>query len=345
MGVKIFDIIPTKEILLKQLNNKIIVIDGNLNLYQFLSSIRQRDGSLLQDSHGNVTSHLSGLFNRTTRLMQQGIKVCYVFDGKAPELKEQEQKRRKDLKEWAAKKYEDAAKEENLEEMRKYASRTSRLTKEMVEEAKKLLEALGLPIVQAPSEGEAQASKIVSNNHAFAVGSQDADCLMFGATRLIKNLTINTARKTPNKLAFTQINPELIELQEVLITLGLTQDQLIVLSMLIGTDFNPGGIPGVGPKHALKNIKKYTTDFDAMFKELEWEKHFTYPWQEVFDTIKNIPVTNDYVLKWQALDQDKIIDILCAQHDFSAERVTSQLEKLMKLNEANKQTGLNAWFE
>ncbi len=345
MGVKIFDIIPTKEILLKELNNKVIVIDGNLNLYQFLSSIRQRDGSLLRDSHGNVTSHLSGLFNRTTRLMQQGIKVCYVFDGKAPKLKEQEQKRRRELKEAATKKYEDAAKEENLEEMRKYASRTSRLTKEMVEEAKQLLGALGLPVVQAPSEGEAQASKIVSNNHAFAVGSQDADCLMFGATRLIKNLTINTARKTPNKLAFTQINPELVELQEVLTTLEVNPDQLIALSMLIGTDFNPGGIPGVGPKHALKHIKKYTVDFDTMFKELGWEKHFTYPWEEVFDTIKNIPTTNDYTLKWQALEQDKIIDILCTQHDFSAERVTSQLEKLTKLNEANKQTGLNAWFE
>src|SRR3989338_3611142 len=144
MGVKIFDIIPSKEILLKDLNNKTIVIDGNLNLYQFLSSIMQRDGSLLQDSHGNVTSHLSGLFNRTTRLMQQGIKVCYVFDGKAPKLKEQEQKRRKELKDAASKKYEDAAKEENLEEMRKYASRTSRLTKEMIEEAKNLLGALGL---------------------------------------------------------------------------------------------------------------------------------------------------------------------------------------------------------
>ncbi|MBI2136739.1 flap endonuclease-1 [Candidatus Woesearchaeota archaeon] len=345
MGVKIFDIIPSKEILLKDLANKIIVIDGNLNLYQFLSSIRQRDGSLLQDSHGNVTSHLSGLFNRTTRLMQQGIKVCYVFDGKAPKLKQKERERRHELKELAEKKYEEAKAEQDLAAMHKYASRTSRLTPEMTDEAKKLIAALGLPVVQAPSEGEAQASKIVSNNHAFAVGSQDADCLMFGATRLIKNLTLNTSRKNPNKLAFTQINPELVELQEVLTILEVTPDQLIALSVLIGTDFNPGGIPGIGPKHALKNIKKYITNFDTMFKELGWENHFPYPWQEVFDTIKNMPTTDDYSLKWQALDQDKIIDILCTAHDFSAERVMSQLEKLNKISDANRQTGLNTWFK
>jgi flap endonuclease-1 len=343
MGVKIFDLVQTKELHLDDLNNKTIVIDGNLNLYQFLSSIRQRDGTLLMDSHGNITSHLTGLFNRTIRLMQQGVKVCYVFDGKSPDLKKQEQQKRQANKEVALKKYEEALEKQDIPQMKKFASRTSKLTKEMVTEAKQLLHELGLPVIQAPSEGEAQASKIVSNGHAYAVGSQDADCLMFGATRMIKNLTINTSRKSPNKLAYQQINPELIELKSVLSTLDLSQDQFIALGLLVGTDFNPRGIPGVGPKNALKNIKKFNNNFNKMFTELKWGDYFDFPWEEAFNTIKSMPTIGDYELKWSKINHDKIKEILCTNHDFSLDRVSSQLEKLDNINELNKQSSLSDW--
>ena len=175
MGVAFKDIIISKEIELDFLKNKILVLDAYNVLYQFLTTIRGIDGTLLTDSKGNTTSHLVGLFTRTTSLMQRNIKPVFVFDGKPPELKQKVNEQRNKLKLEAEEKFLEAKKREDLEEMKKYASRTSRLSKDMVEESKKLISLLGLPVVQAPSEGEAQAAYMVQENKGFAVGSQDFD--------------------------------------------------------------------------------------------------------------------------------------------------------------------------
>ncbi|MFQ5475342.1 MAG: FEN1 family endonuclease, partial [Candidatus Nanoarchaeia archaeon] len=186
MGVNIRDLVIKHDISFNGLKDKKFAVDAFNVLYQFLSTIRQRDGSLLTDSRGNVTSHLTGLFSRTTRLMHKGMKLSFVFDGKAPELKLQEQQRRAALKREAIAKHEEASKAGDVENMKKYASRTSRLTPEMIQEAKRLIEALGLPIVQAPSEGEAQAAYMVNKSELYAEISQDYDCLMFGVPRMIQ---------------------------------------------------------------------------------------------------------------------------------------------------------------
>jgi len=172
MGTQIKCILKSNVISLNDLTNKTLVIDSYNFLYQFLTTIRSRDGSLLMDSKGNITSHLVGLFSRTTRLMQNNIKLIFVFDGKPPELKEKERERRKNIKINAEKEYKKAVEEENIEEMKKYASRTSRLTEEMIDDSKKLISALGLPIIQAPSEGEAQAACIAKNKDADYCVSQ-----------------------------------------------------------------------------------------------------------------------------------------------------------------------------
>ena len=190
MGVKIFDLVSNKNLEVKDLKNKIVGIDAFNVLYQFLSSIRGSDGALLQDSNGRVTSHLYGLFSRTMNLITAGVKPVYVFDGKAPDLKYLEQKRRSDLKKEALNKYEIAKQSGDLDEMKKYASRTSRLTQEMIEDAKLLIDSMGVPIVQAPSEGEAQATFMCKQKDVYAVASQDGDSLLFGAPILIKNLTL-----------------------------------------------------------------------------------------------------------------------------------------------------------
>jgi len=181
MGCQISELLTKKNITIKDLYGKVIAVDAHLFLYQFLTTIRQQDGSLLTDSKGNITSHLSGLFNRTIKLIDYGLNLVYVFDGKVPDLKHEELEKRKKIKIKAQHEYEDAAKRMDIEEMRKYAARTSRLTLTMITEAKKLLAALGVPVIVAPSEGEAQAAFMVSNNDAYAVASQDADALLFGA--------------------------------------------------------------------------------------------------------------------------------------------------------------------
>lgn len=337
MGVAITELLVKKEVDVDSLAGKTLVVDAPLWLYQFLSSIRQPDGSLLSDSKGEITSHLIGLSSRVPKLMTKGIKLAFCFDGKVPELKEKERERRKELKIEAEKKYEAAAKKKDLVEMKKYASRTTRLTKGMIEEAKELLGAFGIPVIEAPSEAEAQASHIVRNKEAFAVATNDADCLIFGAPKLIRNLNITGKRKKTSKLAYETIKPELVDLSENLNHLGIDNDQLIALCMLVGTDYNVGGIKGIGPKNALKLIKKHKSVFDELFKEAKWSENFKFPWADVFYLIKKMPVTDKYKLKWKNIDRDKVMKILVDKHDFSEERVNNTLKKLLEENKKKQQ--------
>jgi len=343
MGLAITELLKPDKVSIEDLRNKTFAVDTYNLLYQFLSSIRQRDGSLLTDSKGRVTTHLTGLFNRITRLMGYNMKFVFCFDGEVPELKARERERRKELKIKAQRKYEEAVKEEDLEKMKKYAARTSRLTPEMIEDAKKLIRALGQCIVQAPSEGEAQASYIVRRGDADYVLSQDADCFMFQAPRLVKNLTISGKRKKPGVYAYEEVQPEIISLKKVLKELDITPDQLIILGILVGTDYNKGGIKGIGPKKALALVKKYKKDYDALFKEVKWEDYFDFSWRAVFDLVKNMKVTDKYELKWEKLNKEEVIRLLVEEHDFNRERVERSLEKLERSSD-KKQTGLGDFF-
>ncbi len=345
MGVNLKDLIIRNEISIESLARKKLVVDGNNILYQFLSTIRQADGSLLTDKDGNVTSHLNGLFHRTSKLMQSGLKLCFVFDGKAPDLKLAEIKRRAGIKKDAADRFEKAERDGNVEDMKKYAQRTSRLTREMIEEAKELLDAMGIPVVQAASEGEAQAAYMAKQEDVYAEVSQDYDCLLFGVPRMITNLTISGRKKIRSKLAYETIKPTIIDLQKNLENLGLSQEQLIAIGILVGTDFNIGGIHGLGPKKAIKLVKEYGTDFDGMFKKVEWSKSFDVSWETVFDLFKNMPVEQDYNLEWGGYDADRIKDCLVERHGFSVARVEDTLKKLDKNLKAAAQTGLGAWVK
>lgn len=340
MGVAFKDIILSREIDLDFLKGKVIVLDAYNILYQFITTIRSIDGTPLMDSKGNVTSHLVGLFTRTTSLMHMGIKPVFVFDGKPPELKQKVQEQRNSVKLEAEKKYLEAKEKEDVEEMKKYASRTSRLSRDMVEEAKKVVSLLGMPIVQAPSEGEAQAAYMVKNGSGFAVGSQDFDSLIHGTPKLVRNLSISGKRKKHNSVAYETINPEIIDLAENLNNLGIDQNQLTAVAMIVGTDYNPGGIKGIGPKNALKLVKQHKTDFDSLFNEVKWNNFFDYPWEEVYNTIKKMPVTDDYKIEWKSADSKNLVDFLVKEHDFSEQRVKSALEKLDKEGKEKQQKSL-----
>jgi len=340
MGVAIRDIIIIKEIELDQLNNKIIILDAYNVLYQFLTTIRGIDGAPLTDSKGNITSHLVGLFSRTTSLLQKGIKPVFVFDGKSPKLKQKEQERRNAIKAEAEKKYLEAKKREDKEEMKKYASRTTRLNITMVEESKKLIASLGIPIVQAPSEGEAQAAYMVKENKGFAVGSQDYDSLIHGATKLARNLSITGKKKKARSVAYETIKPELIDLSENLKNLKIDQHQLIALAMIVGTDYNRGGIKGIGPKNALKLVRQHKSNFQNLFKEIGWDKYFDFPWKEVYDLIDKMPTTDDYKLEWKNINNEQINKFLVDGHNFSEQRVKNTLEKLEKETSKKQQKSL-----
>ena len=344
MGVALKDLIKKEDLRINDLKEKVLVIDAYNNLYQYLTSIRQRDGSLLTDSKGRVTSHLVGLFSRTTKLMKKGLKLVFVFDGEPPAMKKKERQRRKEIKLDAQKKYEKAVEQEDTEMMRKYASRTTRLTEEIVEESKELIAALGLPIVQAPSEGEAQAAYMVNKGDAYAVVSQDYDSFIYGATRVIQNLSLSTRRKSKGILSYETVKPQIIVMSDVINELGIDQEQLIILSILVGTDYNRGGIKGIGPKTALKLVKQYGKDFDDLFKENKWEENFDFPWTDVFYTIKNMKLTDDYNLQWNPIDENKLRRLLVEEHEFSSERVENVINDFKQVKEKMQQKGLGDFF-
>ena len=343
MGVKIFELVPRTELDLTDLSGKKIAIDTSLFLYQFLSTIRQPDGSPLTDRKGNVTSHLIGLFSRTTKLMQLGVKLCFVLDGKPPALKKAEQERRASLKAEASAKYKVAVKEEDVESMKKYASRSVYLTKDMINEARKLVEALGLPVVVAAGEAEAQAAYLAKQGDVWASASQDADSIIFGAPRLIKNLAITGRKKKPGQLAYINVRPELIELDDVLKSMNVNQDQLVAMAMLIGTDYNIGGIPGFGPKKALKAVQEYKKDFKPLFEKVKWDEHFKTSWETIFDLLRNPAIDKKYELKWKQIDMKAVTKLLVEEHDFSPERVDKALGDLFKTAEHRQQKGLGSF--
>jgi flap endonuclease-1 len=341
LGIQLKDLMIKKEIDMNYLEGKKVAVDAYNIMYQFLSSIRQYDGTPLMDSDGNITSHLSGLFYRNINLLEAGIKPIFVFDGKPPEFKVTTLDERKERKVIAKEKMENALKHGSFEDARKYAQQVSRLTKEMVEEGKELLEAMGIPVIQAPSEGEAQASYLAKENIVYGVVSQDADCLLFGAPNLIRNLSVTGKRKIPGKNIYVPISPEIIELKQMLKELEITREQLILMGILIGTDFN-NGIKGVGPKTALKIVKDYT-DLDKIVKLVE--EKYDYVFEEdpykIYDFFINPPLTKEYEIKFKSPNKEKLIEILNEKHDFEEDRIENALAKLSKNIETKaKQKGL-----
>ncbi len=339
MGVNISDIVISHEISLKELKGRVIAIDAYNTLYQFLSIIRQPDGTPLRDSQGRVTSHLSGLLYRTANYMAEGIKPVYVFDGKPPELKMRTLEERIKIRTKAREEWEEALKSGHLEEARTKAQQASFLTRDMVNEAKKLLELMGVPWVQAPSEGEAQAAHMARKGDCHASASQDFDSLLFGAPRLVRNLAITGRRKLPRKRVYVEVKPEMIFLEENLRNMGITREQLVDIGILVGTDFNPG-VKGIGPKTALKLIKKHG-NLENVMKERKIEIE---NYEKIREIFLNPPVTDEYSLEWKEADSSALISFLCDEHDFSEGRIRSALDKLNAFKKYREQRSLDAWF-
>jgi flap endonuclease-1 len=338
MGVDLGDLFPKTPCTFQDLSGRIIAIDAHNVIHQFLAIIRQRDGTPLKDANGNITSHLSGLFFRTSNLVEAGIRPIYVFDGQPHLLKARTIDERRKRKEQAERDYQTALAAGDLVTAKSKASQTSRLTNDMIAESKELLLALGIPTVQAPGEGEAQASHIVQQGQAYAVGSQDFDCLLFGTPLLIRNLTSSERRKLPGKQAFVKVVPELLRLDQGLQQNGITREQLVDIAILLGTDFNDG-IKGYGPKKSLAAIKEH----GSLETLLQKNPDLNLPQDEI-NNIRSIflhpHVTNDYSLKWTPPDPDKVLKILSEEHQFSPTRITPALEKFQKAEYLLKQKNL-----
>ena len=343
MGVNLRSIVPIKPVRLEDLSGKSIAIDAYNALYQFLAIIRQPDGTPLKDGTGKVTSHLSGLLYRTSNLVEMGIKPIYVFDGVPPVLKAVEIERRRQVKVEAAVRYEKAVAQGKITEARMYAQAATSMKDYMEDDSKKLLDLMGLPWVQAPSEGEAQAAHMTKRGDADYCASQDYDSLLFGAPKLLRNVTVSGRRKLPSKNIYVDVVPEVVELNNVLKDCGITYEQLIDVGILIGTDFNPDGIKGLGPKTALKLIKQHGTLENALphIKNAE----FPAEPQRIREIFLHPKVRDDYKLEWKEPNVEGTVDFLVREKDFSEDRVRKALEKMREgTKELKGKTTLEKWF-
>jgi len=310
----------------------VAAVDAHNALYQFLSIIRQPDGTPLMDREGRVTSHLSGLFFRTVNFIEKGIRPVYIFDGPPPAFKTATILQRRETRRAAGEKWQEALKVGDLEEAYKQARSSSRVDDAVIASAKSLLALMGIPIVDAPSEGEAQAAFMAARGDVAYPVSQDYDSLLFGAPVLVRNLTVSGKRKFRNRTL--TIRPERIVLKDVLEGLEISREQLVEIGILIGTDFNEG-IRGVGPRTALKLVQQ-----DAFDVTVE-EKMAGFDPEPVRDFFLHPPVTGRYDLAWASPDGGGILELLCEGYDFSPERVSGSLEKIMK---TSGQKTLDQWF-
>ena len=342
MGLDLKPILIHTNIELSDLSNKIIAVDAFNTIHQFLATIRGSTGELLANSHGEITSHLSGLFYRNINLLAEGIKLVYVFDGVSSPLKTNEIQRRHQIKEIATEKYEKALVQGKLEEARKYSQATSVLTNKMIEESKRLLSLLGIPTIQAPSEGEATAANLTNTDLVHICASQDYDSILFGARRLVRNITISGKRKVPNRNAYIDVPLEIFHLKDILDQTKLTNEQLVDVGILIGTDYNSGGIPGIGPKTALKLIQKHSKleNIDQLQEPLS-----SVPYEEIRELFLKPKVANvtSNDIKFVPVDYDKLVEFLCAEKNFSSDRVNSALQKVQN-SDKNKNQSLEKWF-
>ncbi|HEU4689358.1 MAG TPA: flap endonuclease-1 [Vicinamibacterales bacterium] len=324
MGVLLTPIVVKDTITLADLRGKQLAVDANGELYQFLALIRLPDGTPLRDSQGKITSHLSGLFFRTTRLMADfDMRLVFVFDGRPPVEKTAEITRRRAVRE----RYEaEAAAARDAGDFARAYSKstmTSRLTAEMIADAKELLRLMGLPVVQAPSEAEAQAAHIARRGDVWAAASKDYDALLFGAPRLVRFLTISGREFLPAQRRSRPITPELIDLQRMLDELRITRAQLIDLGLLVGTDFHPG-VKGIGPKKALALVKRHGAI-----------EHMPSKVPDAFDgdlnRLRQIyvepDVRDDYRVEFGRCDVEGVVHFLCDEHAFGRDRVMAALER------------------
>ena len=337
MGVDLGSLVVKRPLDWDDVSGKRVAIDAYNTLYQFLATIRQPDGTPLMDDQGRVTSHLSGLFQRTGHMVEHGIRPVYVFDGAPHELKQATLAQRRRIKEAAQAAYEKALEAGDLETARSKAQQTARLLPDMVQESKGLLDALGVPWIQAPSEGEAQAAEMVQRGLVDAVASQDYDSVLFGAPLLWRNLSVGGRRKLPGKQAWIDVPPEQIALDETLTELSLTREQVVDLALLLGTDYNPG-VKGIGPKTAVKLLREEGSLEAVLERSAHEETGAT--WAKIRngrEGLEPLEVLRAIFLEptvdsvqapaWGPPEPDAVRRLLVDKHRFSRERIESGLHK------------------
>lgn len=337
-----------KEIDLKALTGYKVACDASMSIYQFLISTQGYSKGYglaeLTDKEGNLTGHLVGIFNRSIMLLENGIRPVWVFDGKPPEMKMKLLEQRKTRKMEAEEKLNTAIEADNEEDIKKYAGQTVRITKKMIDDAKTLVRCLGLPVIEAPSEAEAQCTELAKAGIVYGVASEDMDCLTFGAPYLLKGFNSKDEPVTQ------------IKLEEVLKGLEVTMDQFIDICILCGCDYT-GSIQNIGPIKAFNYIKEYLSIegvLEFVDEENKNEKkkskfsydtdNFAYKESRLLFQKPEVIDANEVKLEFTKPNAAELKKFLVDEKGFSENRIESALKRIDGAMEKSAQNRLESFF-
>lgn len=327
-----------KENEIKNYFGRKVAIDASMCIYQFLIAVRQ-EGNVLTNEAGETTSHLMGLFYRTIRMVDNGIKPVYVFDGKPPDMKSGELAKRKERREVAEKELAKATEADDQENVEKFQKRLVKVTTQHNDECKQLLKLMGIPYVEAPCEAEAQCSALVKAGKVFATGTEDMDALTFGSNVLLRHLTFSEARKMPIKE---------FHLDRILAELELSQEEFIDLCILLGCDYCDS-IKGIGPKRAIELIKQHRS-IEKIIKSIDTSKYTVpedWPYERARELFKEPEVTAgvDLELKWTEPDEEALIKYMVEEKGFNEDRMRNGCKKLKSARSGSTQGRLDGFFK
>ncbi|MQL72930.1 hypothetical protein Taro_005256 [Colocasia esculenta] len=321
-----------------------IAIDASMSIYQFLIVVGRTGMETLTNEAGEVTSHLQGMFTRTIRLLEAGIKPVYVFDGQPPDLKKQELAKRHctcvcrfSKRADATEDLTTALEDGDKEGIEKYSKRTVKVTRQHNEDCKRLLRLMGVPVVEAPSEAEAECAALCKNGKVYAVASEDMDSLTFGSPRFLRHLMDPSSKKIP-VMEF--------EIAKVLEQLELTMDQFIDLCILCGCDYCDS-IKGIGGQTALKLIRQHGS-IENVMENINKERYHIpeeWPYQEARRLFKEPLVTapdEQPDLKWTAPDEEGLVKFLVNENGFNNDRA---VEKIKAAKDKSSQGRLESFFK
>ncbi|KAJ3277101.1 Elongation of fatty acids protein 2 [Terramyces sp. JEL0728] len=329
-----------------------VAIDASMSIYQFLIAVRSTDGNQLTNESGDTTSHLMGILYRTVRMVENGIKPCYVFDGKPPAMKSEEvtiinpagkawnkegrsnQRNGKSPRNWRSREYRQVQQkncqghQRGIDDLMKHN-----------EECQKLLDLMGIPWINAPCEAEAQCAALARAGKVYGVGSEDMDTLTFGAPVLLRHLTFSEAKKMPISE---------IHFQKILEGLEFTHEEFIDLCILLGCDYCDS-IRGIGPHRAVQLMKEHRS-IEKILKTLDPKKYpipESWPYQEARKLFKEPDVTDPSTveLKWKAPDEEEIVKYLVNEKQFNEERVRKTVQRMKKSQSQSTQGRLDGFFK
>lgn len=328
-----------KENEIKNYFGRKVAIDASMSLYQFLIAVRQEGGAQLTNADGETTSHLMGMFYRTIRMCENGIKPVYVFDGKPPQMKAGELEKRKEKRDEAQAALDKAKEDGDMEEVDKQSRRLVKVSKEHVAEVKILLKHMGIPYVDAPCEAEAQCAELVKTGKVFAAGTEDMDALTFGTSVLLRHLTFSEARKMPIKE---------FHLENVLQGFEMDQEQFVDLCILLGCDY-VDKIKGIGPKKAFELVKKHK-NIEAILENIDQTKYpppqdWMYKEARRLFREPEVAAGSEFDLKWEKPDEDAVVAYMCGEKGFAEDRIRNGCKKLAKCRGNATQGRLDSFFK